>query len=300
VRVHRCSARHVEEVGTVRRNIPLTACISAAVLGIAAAVLPEARTQAAANSAPELKSELSTLLADKTWDMPKAKTWTVEQAGDIPKTHLTTIRRINTQDKVVFLTIDDGYEYDAEFVDLVRREKVPILTFLTTNYVKGHGQYFWALRNAGSRMENHSISHPAMNTLSLEGQRKQICGASDLIAQQYGRRPVFFRPPFGAMDAHTQQAAQECGIKLIMLWSAEYYNGTSGPRVGSNGFARGDGGSGFKPGDIVLMHYRKGLAGHLRTILGWIKQQGFRPAAVENYLPRSLGGNASDTDTSLQ
>jgi peptidoglycan/xylan/chitin deacetylase (PgdA/CDA1 family) len=168
------------------------------------------------------------------------------------------------------------------------------MTFLTTSYVKGQGQYFWALRNAGSRMENHTITHPNMAMLSPEMQRKQICDASQTITQQYGRRPEIFRPPFGSFDMNTRRAAKECGIKSILMWSAEFYNGTSGPGVGWNGFARGDGGKGFKPGDIILMHYRKGLAQQFQMILGWIKQQGFRPAAVENYLPRSLGGNAPD------
>jgi hypothetical protein len=102
------------------------------------------------------------------------------------------------------------------------------------------------------------------------------------------------------MNAGTQQAAKECGIKLIMLWNTEFYNGTTGPGVGFNGFARGDGGTGFKPGDIVLMHYRKGLAQQFQTILGWIRQQGFRPAAIENYIPRSLGGNAPDSATTVK
>jgi len=183
----------------------------------------------------------------------------------------------------------------------VREHRVPILTFLTSSYIKGQGQYFWAMRNAGSRMENHSVTHPALNTLPLERQRKEICDASDAIARQYGRRPTFLRPPFGAMNALTQQAAKECGIKLIMLWNVEFYNGTTGPGVGFNGFARGDGGGKhFRPGDIVLMHYRKGLAGHLKMILTWIREQGFRPAAVENYIPRSLGGNAPDSATQVK
>lgn len=285
----------------MRGKIPLIACVVAGVLGVTAGAWPEVRTQAEGNSAPKLKAELAALLADQQWAKPKPKSWTVQQAPDIPKGPVTTIRRIKTQDKVVFLTIDDGYEYDNEFVNLVRREKVPILTFLTTSYVKGHGQYFWALRNAGSRMENHTIRHNPMNTLGLDTQRQEICGASDVIAQQYGRRPMMFRPPYGAMNLQTQQAAKECGIKLIMLWSAEFYNGTSGPGVGFNGFARSDGaGRNFAPGDIILMHYRKGLAQQFQLILGWIKQQGFRPAAVQNYLPRSLGGNAPDTDTAVQ
>ncbi|WP_241682729.1 hypothetical protein [Actinomadura sp. J1-007] len=57
----------------------------------------------------------------------------------------------------------------------------------------------------------------------------------------------------------------------------------------------GDGaGKGFKPGDVILMHYRKGLAQQFQMMLGWIKEQGFRPAAVQNYIPKSLGGNAPD------
>lgn len=281
-------------------KIPLVACVVAGVLGIATGAWPEVRTQADANSVPSLKAELTALLADQQWAKPKPKSWTVQQASGITKGPVTTIRRINTQDKVVFLTIDDGYEYDVEFVNLVRRERIPILTFLTTRYVRGHGQYFWAMRNAGSQIENHTIRHLPMNTLPLEAQRQEICGSSDMITQQYGRRPMIFRPPYGAMNALTQQAAKECGIKTIMLWSAEFYNGTAGPGVGYNGFARGDGGKGFRPGDIVLMHYRKGLAQQFQMILGWIKQQGFRPAAVQNYLPRSLGGNAPDTDTTVQ
>lgn len=46
------------------------------------------------------------------------------------------------------------------------------------------------------------------------------------------------------------------------------------------------------------MHYRKGLAHQFQMILGWIRQAGFRPAAVENYLPKSLGGNVPDKPAS--
>ncbi|ACY98509.1 MULTISPECIES: polysaccharide deacetylase family protein [Thermomonospora] len=285
----------------MRGKTPLVACLVAGVLGVGAGIWPEVRTHAAANTDPSMRGELSAMLADQQWQRPKPGSWTIEQAADIPRGPVPTIRRINTQDKVVFLTIDDGYEYDAEFVRLVREHRVPILTFLTSSYIKGQGQYFWAMRNAGSRMENHSVTHPALNTLPLERQRKEICDASDAIARQYGRRPTFLRPPFGAMNALTQQAAKECGIKLIMLWNVEFYNGTTGPGVGFNGFARGDGGGKhFRPGDIVLMHYRKGLAGHLKMILTWIREQGFRPAAVENYIPRSLGGNAPDSATQVK
>jgi peptidoglycan/xylan/chitin deacetylase (PgdA/CDA1 family) len=261
--------------------MPVVATVAAGVIGIAAGTWPTVRAQASGGQdGPSMRAQLSVLMADQRWATPKPGTWT--PPGPAPDGLPPVISRIDTKEKVVFLTIDDGYEYDAEFVDLVRKERVPIMTFLTSRYVKGQGQYFWAMRNAGSVMENHTVNHLNMAIQTPEKQKQEICEASDTIAQQYGRRPQIFRPPFGSMNETTRKMAKE------------FYNGTSGPGVGFNGFARGDGGKGFKPGDIVLMHYRKGLAEQFKTILGWIRQQGFKPAAVENYLPKSLGGNAPD------
>ncbi|RKS74546.1 peptidoglycan/xylan/chitin deacetylase (PgdA/CDA1 family) [Actinomadura pelletieri DSM 43383] len=278
----------------MRGRTPVVTMVVAGVIGVAAGGWPVLPT-GGGDSDPAMRTELAAVLGDQTWPKPKPGSWTMPKPATdgLPP----VVNRIETQERVVFLTIDDGYVYDSEFVNIVRKRKVPIMTFLTTTYIKGQGQYFWAMRNAGSRMENHTVSHPNMATLSPETQRKQICDASDAIQKQYGRRSEILRPPFGSYNETTRQAAKQCGIKSILLWSAEFYNGTTGPGVGYNGFARGDGGKGFKPGDIILMHYRKGLARDMETMLGWIEQAGFRPAAVENYLPRSLGGNAPDQPT---
>ncbi|WP_254716840.1 polysaccharide deacetylase family protein [Actinomadura sp. WMMB 499] len=267
--------------------------VAAGVLGLAAGGWPVVRAQAG-ESGPSTRSQLASALADRTFPAPEPGSWTPPKPA--PDGLPPIITDIATKERVVFLTIDDGYVYDAEFVNLVRKEKVPIMTFLTTRYVEGHGQYFWAMKRAGSPMENHTIGHPDMATLSPAAQKKEICESSDVIEKQYGRRPTLFRPPFGSYNETTRRVAKDCGVKALVMWSAEYYNGTSGPGVGFNGFARGDGGQGFKPGDIILMHFRKGLAGQLEAFLDKIRKAGFRPAALENYLPESLGGNAPDRD----
>ncbi|TDC44999.1 polysaccharide deacetylase family protein [Actinomadura sp. KC345] len=276
----------------MRGRTPVAAMAAAGVLGVAAGGWPVAAALAG-DSGPPTRTRLASVLGDQRWAAPEPGSWTMPRpaADGLPP----VIKSIETKEHVVFLTIDDGYTYDAGFVDLVRKEKVPIMTFLTSTYIKGQGQYFWAMRNAGSVMENHTIDHPDLATLGPKEQKRQICKASEAIEKNYGRRPGILRPPFGSFDETTRQKAKECGIRSILLWSAEFYNGTSGPGTGFNGFARRDGGTGFKPGDIILMHYRKGLAGQLKTILTWIEQAGYRPAAVENHLPRSLGGDAPDT-----
>jgi len=277
----------------MRGGFPLISSAVAAVLAVVAGVWPSVRVQATSGPDPEeIRAETSAAFADRTWPRPAPGSWTPPKPSEdgLPP----VISRIETEDKVVFLTIDDGYEYDAEFVEIVRREKVPIMTFLTSVYIPKHGPYFWALKNAGSRMENHSVNHKNLALLGPEGQRQEICGASDKIEEQYGTRPTVFRPPFGSYNQTTLQVVKECGMKSVLLWSAEYYNGTTSPQGVRDAFVRGDGGQGFKPGDIVLMHYRAGLAQQMTTILGWIRDQGFKPAAIENYLPKSLGGNAPD------
>ncbi|MEV5825477.1 polysaccharide deacetylase family protein [Spirillospora sp. NPDC052242] len=275
----------------MRGKTPVIAMVAAGVLGVTAGGWPVVRAQAG-ESGPSTRTQLAAALADRTFPAPEPGSWTPPKPA--PDGLPPVINSIDTQDRVVFLTIDDGYVYDAEFVNLVRKEKVPIMTFLTSRYIDGHGQYFWALKRAGSPMENHTVGHPDMATLGPDAQKKEICEASDAIAKQYGRRPTLFRPPFGSYNETTRRVSKDCGVKALVLWSAEYYNGTSGPGVGYNGFARGDGGAGFKPGDIILMHFREGLAGQLKAFLDKIRKAGFRPAALENYLPRSLGGNAPD------
>jgi peptidoglycan/xylan/chitin deacetylase (PgdA/CDA1 family) len=274
----------------MRGKSPLLSCVIAGVLGVSAGSWPEIRARALTDADPPAQAQLTALFADQKWAAPATGSWRPPQkSGDrLP----AVVSRIETSDKVVFLTIDDGYEYDAAFVDIVRGQRVPILTFLTTSYVKGHAQYFWAMRHAGSQIEDHTVSHPNMATLPAAAQKREICRSADTITTQYGRRPQIFRPPFGSYNQVTRKAAADCGMRSIMLWSAEFYNGTTSPRGVPNEFARADGGTGFKPGDIILMHYRKGLAKDFTTLLGQIREQGFRPAAVQNYLPASLGGTA--------
>ncbi|GAA3216644.1 polysaccharide deacetylase family protein [Actinocorallia longicatena] len=279
----------------MRAGFPLLSSVLAAVVAVAAGVWPALRVTAFDGlSGAKMEKETASPFAGKTW--PKAAPGSFTPAPAATDGLATVVTRIQTQEKVVFLTIDDGYEYDADFVKMVRDQGVPIMTFLTTVYVPQHGPYFWSLQHAGSAMENHTVNHKDLKSLGPEGQKTEICGASDTIEKVYGRRPTTFRPPFGSYNDITRRVVGECGMKSVILWSAEFCNGATvcSPNRKENEFVRGDGGTGFKPGDIILMHYRKGLAQQFGMLLDWIKQAGYRPAALQEYLPVRLGGNAPD------
>jgi peptidoglycan/xylan/chitin deacetylase (PgdA/CDA1 family) len=271
-------------------RLPLIACVVAGMLGVSAAAWPEIRTRALARPGPSIDTNLTAAFADQQWPKPRPGSWLPPRpSGDgLPP----VIRQITTRDKIVFLTIDDGWEHDPQLVGIIRRGHVPIVTFLTDQAASGNYQYFWALKKAGSPIEDHTISHPDMAALSMAAQREQICRSADIIAREYGRRPRLFRPPFGAYTQATLRAARDCGIKALLIWTAEFYNGTRSPGGEYDGFARADGGTGFRPGDIILMHFRPGIGKDFAMLLSWIRRQGYRPAPLLEYLPLSMGGDA--------
>ncbi|MCO5985563.1 polysaccharide deacetylase family protein [Actinoallomurus spadix] len=269
----------------------IASCVLAAALGVASGVWPDIRGRAESSPARTAgPPAMAQVMAPPRWPAPKPGTWQVayQRRGDgLPP----VVDRIQTNDKVVFITIDDGWEHDTRFVDVVRRQRVPIMVFLTDQAARTGYEYFWALQHAGAPIEDHTMDHAApyndMRRLSSAAQHRQICDSADIDARQYGRRPQIFRPPGGSYDQVTRTAARDCGMKSVVIWSVEFYNGLSGK------LARMDGGSDLRPGDIILMHFRPGLAGDFERLLTWIRQAGLHPAALQNYLPRSLGGEAA-------
>ncbi|WP_308440267.1 polysaccharide deacetylase family protein [Streptomyces mashuensis] len=193
------------------------------------------------------------------------------------------IRRVPTKDKVVFITIDDGAEKDPEFVRMARELKLPFTMFLTDSVARtgrGYG-YFDELRTLGNGVQNHTLTHPNLRTLSADAQRHEICGQQDQLAKRYGSRPPLFRPPYGNYDDRTLAAAGSCGVRAVVLWEATM-------QINDMRYAEGDG---LRPGDIILAHFRgpAELKGTTMTrmvvnMLRSIQRQGYTVARLEDYV----------------
>ncbi|MGW1073823.1 polysaccharide deacetylase family protein [Streptomyces sp. NPDC002537] len=199
--------------------------------------------------------------------------------GDAPK----VVRRVDTKDKVVFVTFDDGAEKDPEFVKMAKELKLPFTMFLTDDIARagrGYG-YFEQLKEGGNTIQNHTLSHPNLRTLSPEAQRREICGQQDALEKRFGAKPPLFRPPYGNYDDATLTAAGGCGVKAVVLWEATM-------QINDMRYAQGDG---LRPGDIVLAHFRgpqelKGtsMTRMVTNMLRSIQKQGFTVARLEDYV----------------
>jgi peptidoglycan/xylan/chitin deacetylase (PgdA/CDA1 family) len=182
--------------------------------------------------------------------------------------------RIGTFDPVVFITVDDGGIQRPELVDHVRRTGVPITMFLTERYTSGDGvDYFRQLQDLGATVQAHSITHTSLRGKPLEFQTKEVCQPVDSYERDYGVRPRYFRPPYGNYDTNTLLAAQSCGLKAVLWWSATYNDGQLELQEGP-----------LRAGEIILLHFNDHLSQDLETLVDRIEAAGLRPALLDDYL----------------
>jgi peptidoglycan/xylan/chitin deacetylase (PgdA/CDA1 family) len=185
------------------------------------------------------------------------------------------VRRIDTTKPYVFITIDDGAVQDPHALQLIKDSGAWPTLFLNNQYVHGHENYFRRLQDQDHLViGNHTVNHPDLITLSYAAQKKEICDDSDAFAKAFGQRPTLFRPPFGDFNADTQRAAADCGLKAVILWTASV----------NDGVVQFQGGNKLKPGDIVLMHFRKTFVEDYTAFLKRAKQDGLVPVPLPDFL----------------
>jgi hypothetical protein len=187
--------------------------------------------------------------------------------GEVP-----ILTRVETTDPVVFVTIDDGNVRSADAAAAIAELGIPVSLFLVDGPISAGADYFAGL--PGATVESHTRTHPDLRTLSLAGQRREICGNAETIAGAFGRSPVLFRPPYGNYDANTPRAAADCGMAAIVLWEVVVDHG----RIRHRTVAQ------LRPGDIVLFHFEDGLGDSLRAFAQQVQDAGLRIARLEDYL----------------
>lgn len=183
--------------------------------------------------------------------------------------------RIPTTQQVAFLTIDDGIVASTDAVALMRAARVPVTLFLTTNTISPNKEYFAQLVEFGAVIESHTVSHPQLPSLGYGGQHYELCRATDLLEQWYGRRPLFFRPPYGEWNETTLRAAYDCGLRAGFGWAETVNNGVVRFQTARHV---------IQPGDIVLMHFRSTFAADFVAALRAIKAAGLVPVLLEDYV----------------
>ncbi len=182
--------------------------------------------------------------------------------------------RVDTSDRVVFLTIDDGIHRDPRVPQFLADHHMPASLFLVRGPMLDDPEYFRSFLASGSTINSHTLNHPDLTELGYERQRSEICGMADLIRTTYGSAGYLFRPPYGSSNADTRRAAASCGLAAVVTWNSELWEGNVD-------LARRPE---LQPGDIFLTHFRPDLMENLEAFFWRVASEGFTVALLDRYL----------------
>jgi peptidoglycan/xylan/chitin deacetylase (PgdA/CDA1 family) len=198
-----------------------------------------------------------------------SKAWMVAEGPAYPA---------NSGRRLVTLTFDDGPfpETTPRILRELAKENLRATFFVIGRYLDGDSRRAQAAREAlsqvvkaGHIVGNHTHDHRLLSSLSHRRVIEQIDKGSASIERVTGEKPVFFRPPFGALDEFGRAAVRDRGLDLL-LWSIEKQDMQ---RADSHAMVRELVGQiEYKEGGIILLHdVHMSTAFALRELLSWLR-----------------------------
>jgi peptidoglycan/xylan/chitin deacetylase (PgdA/CDA1 family) len=181
-------------------------------------------------------------------------------------------------------------EYDETVVEILLREKVPATLFLSGRWVeKNREKAKYLASRPQFEIANHSFYHPHMMEKTDERVKRELVRTQAIIEKTAGKRPRYFRPPYGEVDERVAKLAAEEGLVTIQY---DLASGDPDPNLSAKSIVRvvlRD----AKGGSILVFHMnRKGVhtAEVLPEVIQGLRQKGFTFVTVrellENFKPQ--------------
>ena len=173
----------------------------------------------------------------------------------------------------IALTFDDGpnTSITPQVLDILEEHGIIATFFLIAdNITPESAEMVRRAQRMGCDIENHSVTHGLMDRMTAEQIRGEAAECSKRIAEITGREPVFFRPPFIALN---QMLFDNIDLTFICGSGCEDWV----PAVSAEERARRTLAN-AKDGEIVLLHDMKrneNTVEALKMIIPELKARGF-------------------------
>lgn len=133
---------------------------------------------------------------------------------------------VNHATKQIALTFDAGwlYENTEALLNLLDEYNVKATFFVRGLWVKEHPDLATEIVNRGHALENHSLTHGHMSTMTDAEVENEIRGTTDMIRETTGYLPQLFRPPYGEYDKRILRILKEEGYPYTILWTVDSYD----------------------------------------------------------------------------
>ena len=131
----------------------------------------------------------------------------------------------DTNQKVIYLTFDSGYENGCteKILDVLKKHNAPAAFFLVGNYIEKNADLVRRMVSEGHIVGNHTMHHFDMSKLTDKAAfSKELQDLEILFKEITGKElPKYYRPPQGVYSQQNLQMAKELGYKTV-FWSLAY------------------------------------------------------------------------------
>lgn len=156
-----------------------------------------------------------------------------QQEGEAPLGNATpeylaqydALYRRETQEKVLYLTFDAGYENGntAPILDALKKHGVKATFFLVGNFLETEPDLVRRMAAEGHTIGNHTYSHPDMSQIATEDAFRQELEKNESLYRSITGEEMakLYRPPQGKYSESNLQMAQQLGYHTV-FWSLAY------------------------------------------------------------------------------
>jgi peptidoglycan-N-acetylglucosamine deacetylase len=226
---------------------------------------------------------VSAVLSKAMWNLSKSETYQV--FGEI-------IPRVQTEEKVVALTFDDGPTQSAldELLPELRERGIKATFFITGSELERRPDLGRRLVEKGHELGNHSYSHRRMAFKTTGFISQELRKTDELIRDAGYAGVIHFRPPYGTKLLVLPYVLEKEQRKTIM-WDIEpdsYKDvATSSSGIVNHVIPR------VKPGSIIILHvmYPSRITSReaVPSIIDELHARGFRFVTVSELLKSHKG-----------
>ena len=189
----------------------------------------------------------------------------------------------NTDEKVMYLTFDEGYEngYTAKILDVLKKTNTPAAFFVTGPYVEREQELIKRMVAEGHIVGNHTVNHPGMADISENEITEELTKLNEEFKKITNTDMVYMRPPRGEFSEKALATIQRNGYKTI-FWSIAYADWNTDNQKGKD-YAVNQVTKQFHNGAIILLHaVSEDNAEGLEEIINIAKQQGYTFKSLED------------------
>lgn len=195
------------------------------------------------------------------------------------------IRHVNTAEKVIALTFDDGPDqpYTAQILDVLKKHNVKATFYVLGGNAKANPELTKQIMREGHDLGSHSMYHDKMKNRSVEKITQDLQSVDTILRNLGYEKEITFRAPFGITSPNLKIALNNLNKRMVLFnFLPQDWTPISAQAIYNNVMKE------VKPGLIVTLHdggkRRENTVKATEMLINKLQSDGYRFVTVSELL----------------